>query len=37
MVGDETYEYVAQIAIIHALYAGVAMRLNEGKESDTVD
>ena len=28
--GDETYERVAQIAIIHALYAGVAMRQGEG-------
>ena len=27
--GDETYERVAQIAIIHALYAGVAMRQGE--------
>lgn len=27
MPGDETYERVAQIAIIRALYAGVAMRL----------
>ncbi len=30
--GDETYERVAQIAIIHALYAGVAMR-QEKKET----
>lgn len=32
LTGDDTYEHVAQIAIIHALYAGVAMRLNEAKE-----
>lgn len=32
LTGDDTYEHVAQIAIIHALYAGVAMRLNEVKE-----
>ncbi len=31
--GDETYERVAQIAIIHALYAGVAMR-QEKKETE---
>lgn len=32
LAGDDTYEHVAQIAIIHALYAGVAMRLNETEE-----
>ncbi len=32
MPGDETYERVAQIAIIHALYAGVAVKLQEERE-----
>lgn len=32
MPGDETYERVAQIAIIHAIYAGVAMKLREEEE-----
>lgn len=32
MPGDETYERVAQIAVIRALYAGVAMRRGEERE-----
>lgn len=32
LTGDDTYEHVAQIAIIQALYAGITMRLNEAKE-----
>lgn len=33
--GDETYERLAQIAIIHALYAGTAVRLGEERREES--